>query len=357
MNIPPNYDPPPVDPGTGGRLPYNPPTSNPPSNEPGTGGQSPNNPLAPTPPSNEPGTGGQSPNNPLAPNPPFNVPGSGGQFPNNPAYSRPALADPASRPQITVGPTVIPVAPDGQGLVIQSPTTIAPSASAVIGSTTFHLSSGVLTMESAGGTSSITLGDPAQNGIGTVVGLGNGGAFTISTAGGSLVFNVRTTIGNGDPAQTVGDMVISVGSDGVHVSNVKNGEETSIAFADIEGMLTRQEGSFNAAAFTGASFSDEDDATAAHTTGDSAANAQNSAAVTSSLGAASTQPSEGGSGSASTARPPSASRSGPAGSSGDESQTGALPGSTSGPNKGAAASVPIPWYLFPVSICTLVLYL
>ncbi|KAL5378983.1 hypothetical protein DPSP01_008787 [Paraphaeosphaeria sporulosa] len=333
-SAPPPYDPPTNnDPPTDNPSPYdpnNPPTANPPTNKPPTY----------NPPSNNPAPDGNNPN--------------GGQSPNNPAYTRPAQADPASRPQITVGPTVIPIAPDGQGLVIHAPTTIAPDGSAVIGSTTYHLSSGVLTMVSSGGTSSITLGDAAQNAVGTVVGLGNGGSFTIATAGSSLVFDVKTTIEDGDPAQTIGDMVVSVGSDGVHISNMKNGEQTTIAFTDVEGVVTGREGSFNAAAFTGATFGDEGfGAASAYNTGDSTGDAQGGSAVTSKTGAASTGSIGEGSDPASTRRS-SASGTGSAGANGGESETG-VPSSPT--NKGAAASVSAPWYFGFLSICILVAHL
>ncbi|KAF2448797.1 hypothetical protein P171DRAFT_428809 [Karstenula rhodostoma CBS 690.94] len=340
--------------------PYDPPTNNPSSYHPPKN----NNPLTNNkPPKGDPTNAANPPNakppntNPPTNDPPSDDPAPGGQNPNNPTYTRPAQADPASRPQITVGPTIIPIAPDGQGLVIHSPTTIPPSGSAVIGSTTFHLSSGVLSMVSPGGTSSITLGDAAQNGVGTVVGLGHGGSFTITTAGSSLVFDVKTTIANGDPAQTVGDMVVSVGSDGVHISNVKNGEQTSVAFTDVEGVVTGSEGSFNAAAFTGATFGDEGFvAASAYSAGVSTGYAQSGPVLTSGLEAASTGSSGDGSGSARIGAH-SASGTGSAGSGGSESETGAPSSSTSGLNKGAASSMAVPWYLGLLSMCMFVSHL
>lgn len=198
------------------------------------------------------------------------------------------------------------------------------------------------------------MGDAAQNGVGTVVGLGNGGSFTITTAGSSLVFDVKTTLENGDAAQTVGDMAVSVGRDGVHISNLENGEETSIAFTDVEGMVTGREGSFNAAAFAGATFGDEGFAAAsAYNIGDSTGDAQSELAATSSLAAASTGSSGEGSGSATT-ETPSASGTDSAGSGGDESETGAPSSPT---KKGGAASVAAQWYLGLLPVCILVSHL
>ncbi|KAF9737074.1 hypothetical protein PMIN02_001488 [Paraphaeosphaeria minitans] len=354
-SAPPPYDPPPYDPPAN----KDPPTADPPGNKPSP--HDPNNPPTANPPTNKPPTYNPPSNNPA---PGGQTPNSG-QNPNDPVYTRPEQADPASRPRITVGPTVIPIAPDGQGLVIHAPTTIAPDASAVIGSTTYQLSSGVLTMVSSGGTSSITLGDAAQNAVGTVVGLGNGGSFTITTAGSSLVFDVKTTIKDGNPAQTIGDMVVSVGSDGVRISNLKNGEQTTVAFADVEGAITGREGSFNAAAFTGATFGDEGFGAASayntrDSTGDSkgvskgvsAGDAQGGSAVTSKTDPASTGSNAEGSTSAGTGRS-SASGTGSAGANGSESETG-VPSSAT--NKGAAASVSAPWYLQFLSMCILVAY-
>lgn len=106
-------------------------------------------------------------------------------------------------------------------------------------------------MVSPSGTSSLTVGDAGNNAVGTVVNLGGGGAaFTITTASGSVVFDVATTIGNGDPAQTVDGMVVSVGSDGVHVSNTADGSVTTIAFTDVAGLTTDAEGRFKIAGLT-----------------------------------------------------------------------------------------------------------
>lgn len=374
-----------------------PPTGDPPTNDPPTNSSPPNDPPGNT---NSPG------NNPLGNDPPTGEPGASSQLLGRPASSSLGQADPAasgdrtqlpvpgspggsnagpansnnprptgngagpgasptnapaqaSRPQITIGPTVIPVAPDGQGLVIHSPTTFAPSGSAVIGGTTFHLSSGVLTIASSGRTSSMTLGDPSGNAVGSVVGLGSGGAFTITTAGGSLVFNVETTMENGDPAQTVGDMIISVGSGGVQMSNSNNGEQTSIAFSEIDGLFTKQDGSVEAAAFTGAASNLGASGASAYNDGDTAMDTLSRASATSGSAAAdSTYTSAGGSGSLGTASGASASGTASGGSSqGSGNTTSETSGSASGPNEGAAASASIPWYLQLLSIAIVALQL
>ncbi|KAL1593839.1 hypothetical protein SLS60_010572 [Paraconiothyrium brasiliense] len=364
---PPTNDPPTNDFPTNSDPPTNdPPTTNdPPSNNPATSGETPNNPAssrqapadAASSPADPPALAGSTVRN--------HAPGSlgpsntEGGFPSNsrptgngnaPGPSPIGAPAQASRPQITAGPTVIPIAPDGQGLVIHSPTTFAPSGSAVIGGTTFHLSYGVLTMVSAGGTSSITVGDASHNGIGTVIGLGTGGAFTITTAGGSLVFDVETTIENGDPAQTVGDVIVSVGSDGVQISELKKGGKTSIAFTDVEGL------GVSGAPFTEVASNGGSDAASTHKSGDSTIDTQSELAITSRLVLASSRSSLGGNGLADTAATASASKIGLDGSN-RGSGTSVPPSTTSNTDEGAARSVPIPWYLGLLSMCILALHI
>ncbi|KAK3200988.1 hypothetical protein GRF29_213g593582 [Pseudopithomyces chartarum] len=156
------------------------------SNDAGSGVIVPAQPFGDKDPPGSPGSP-DSPSTPSTPDPPGapGAPAVGTSQPNNPT---------PARPQITLGPTLIPLAPDGHGLVIQSPTTFAPSSSAIIGGTTFHLQSGVLTMISSGEASTLTIGAASQNAIGTVVGLANGD-FTIQTTASSLVFNIQSTCG------------------------------------------------------------------------------------------------------------------------------------------------------------------
>lgn len=314
------------------------------SNDAGSGVIVPAQPFGDKDPPGSPGSP-DSPSTPSTPDPPGapGAPAVGTSQPNNPT---------PARPQITLGPTLIPLAPDGHGLVIQSPTTFAPSSSAIIGGTTFHLQSGVLTMISSGEASTLTIGAASQNAIGTVVGLANGD-FTIQTTASSLVFNIQSTVRIGDPPQTVGDMVYSVGSEGVVVKNLRSGEQTSIPMREVEAMASGRVEGLDAgeiAAFLGgetAVLSGEGATASVVLSGDQTAGSdfQSEPSETGYVSgetqsgredATGTEPV----GTASTAFP---SRLGSAGSSTDEgSETGAASSEGAIVNKGAAASVSYP---------------
>lgn len=279
--------------------------------------------------------------------------------PNAPGdASRTRIPAAPARPQITVGPTIIPIAPDGQGIIIQSPTTFDPSGSAVIGGTTFHLSTGVLTMVSSGGEpSTLTIGGASQNAIGTIVALNNG-AFTIQTSASALVFNIQTTLKIGDPIQTVGDMIYSIGSDGVRITNTRNGEETSIPLSEIEALATGQAlDASGLAALLGAK-------PTTPSADEAGALGLESEPTLTGLGSDGSQL---GGQSGALAKPvatASASKLGSAGSTGsagpnsDEGSEGSDPSSSSNDvEKGAAASVSIPRHVGLLSVLMLVLYL
>ena len=222
-------------------------------------------------------------------------------------------------------------------------------------------------MISSGEASTLTIGAASQNAIGTVVGLANGD-FTIQTTASSLVFNIQSTVRIGDPPQTVGDMVYSVGSEGVVVKNLRSGEETSVPMREVEAMASgRVEGleAGEIAAFLGgetAILSAEKAAasmvlSAGQTAGSEVQSEPSGTGDVSGgtqsgrEGATGTEPV----GTASTAFP---SRLGSAGSSTDEgSETGAASSEDAIINKGAAALVSYPRHFGLLSGFILMLFL
>ncbi|KAJ4293626.1 hypothetical protein N0V90_008910 [Kalmusia sp. IMI 367209] len=310
----------PSDPTPSGQIPDDPASNRPPSD-----------PQSTRPASNDPDPNDPAPNDPASNRPSTQRPVSGDPASNVPASNRPNTPRPtandnapgasgtrspadASRPQITVGPTIIPLAPNNQGIIIHSSITVAPSGSTVISGTTFHFESGTLTLQSAGGSSTLALGSPGvSGGVSTVIELSNGGALTILSAGGSLVVDVEKTVTNGDPAMTVGDVVVSVGSDGVQVSDMQIGNQTSIAFTDVEGAIISD------AEFTGAGASVGTGLGSEYGTGISASSAQGNSTA---LSRSSTQPTTTSSG------------------GGDESETG-TPTNSVGEGAGTLLRIPI----------------
>ncbi|KAF1967253.1 hypothetical protein BU23DRAFT_559461 [Bimuria novae-zelandiae CBS 107.79] len=314
--------------------------------------------------SNDPEPGNAAPNRPNTEPPASGPQGSEFEDPgilhptgNNvdPAASRTNAPAGAPRPQITIGPTILPVAPNGQGLIIHSSTTIAPSGSAVIDGTTLYMETGVLTMVSPSGTLVSTVEAAGKNGVGAVVALGNGATITISSAGSSLVFDVETTLESGDPAQTIESLVVSVGSNGIHIDDTRNGDQTSIVFADIEGFTTAQDGSVNAVVFAGAESSTGIDAVFAEQSGSSVADAESEPTI-SGIFSSSMRASMKGSVSIDSATTTSASDADSTGAGGyDGSETGAP--SNPVPDLGTPRAVYTPWHSSFLFTCILALFL
>ncbi|KAK7179146.1 hypothetical protein DPSP01_012202 [Paraphaeosphaeria sporulosa] len=230
---------------------------------------SPNDPADPAPGN----TQAPSPNNPQDP-------GTGPNPGTNPA------ANP-TRPGITVGPTVVPVNPSG-GLIVNPGTTLTSGgAPVIIGSSTFSIGTGGLTIISPETSTEIPLGnepitvpigpsgapvviDPSASSVvlggttltpggapvvidGTTLSMGSSGVVVVgpegtstialptgnaaptvvtvggevfTITGGSVVFGPGTTLAPGDPAVTIDGTVYSVDSTGVVV--VADGQTSTV---------------------------------------------------------------------------------------------------------------------------------
>lgn len=133
-------------------------------------------------------------------------------------------------PQITVGPTVLPVR--GTGLVIQPGVTVSRGGpAAIIGGTTVRLGDASITLESPSGTSTIAVPNTYFS-------------FSIMVGGRQLTFLDEDNIvaqpvllDSNDPAVTVaGSMIVSAGSSGITIIDIETGNIQYIPFERLASM-------------------------------------------------------------------------------------------------------------------------
>lgn len=199
-------------------------------------------PPPPTPTAAQPGTGPD-------PNPPqTQAPGPGGV--NDPPGGRPPGGRPPeptggrgdgnapSDPKITIGPTVIPIAPGGDGLIIDPGTTIHKGGSgSVIDGTTVRIGDHSITLISPSGTTTLPIDSTQPSSSHFIIG---GREFTLDPAGHLIAAPI--TLNSNDPPVLIAGYTVSINANGLTIVNTSTGEIRFIPFS----ALQRKEGeSFN----------------------------------------------------------------------------------------------------------------
>lgn len=132
-----------------------------------------------------------------------------------------------STPQVTVGPTLIPVAPNGEGLVLSPGITISKGGpTAVIDGTTISYGSAYITLQSPSGASSIAI-QPGSKPSNVVVG---SRTFSVDSTGALVAPGI--TLRPDSPATTLpSGAIVSVGPAGVTIMDPSSGSIKYIPFS------------------------------------------------------------------------------------------------------------------------------
>ncbi|KAF2471186.1 uncharacterized protein BDR25DRAFT_313811 [Lindgomyces ingoldianus] len=134
-------------------------------------------------------------------------------------------------PVVTIGPTILPLDPNGGGLIIDPGTTIQKGGTAVtISGTTISIGDRSVTLRSPAGVTSIPIGSAGSSAHITV----GFQELNFDSAGNLLAVGV--TLKQGDPAITIAGSVVSMGVSGILITNPGTGVIKSISLSSLQGM-------------------------------------------------------------------------------------------------------------------------